>query len=159
MATATMTATVEQGEAPAAGVRLVRLNGSLTQKGVADVGPFFTAAIRGQPAVPRPPTGPAAAPASPPSAGPSAAGQTAAAPTPAGADTVVVDLSGVDVIATTGITLLLVADRELKRSGGRMVLAGTRGLVKEVLLRCRLDKVLTLAPTAQDAIESARRAE
>ena len=156
-----MTATVEQGEAPAAGVRLVRLNGSLTQKGVADVGPFFTAAIRGQPAAPQPRAGPALAPASPPppSSGPSAAGQTAAAPTPAGADTVVVDLSGVDVIATTGITLLLVADRELKRSGGRMVLAGTRGLVREVLLRCRLDKVLTLAPTAQDAIESARRAE
>ena len=62
---------------------------------------------------------------------------------------VVVDLSGVDVIATTGITMLLVADRELKQAGGRMVIAGTRGIVRDVLLRCRLDKVLSLAPAGR----------
>ena len=122
MATATKTTTVEQGEAD--GVRIVRLNGSLSQKGVADVGPTFAAAARGE--------------------GAKAGG------------TVVVDLSGVDVIATTGITLLLVADRELKRAGGRMVLAGTAGLVRDVLLRCRLDKVLTLAPSVDEALRAAR---
>jgi anti-anti-sigma factor len=121
MATATTnTATVEQGEAE--GVRRVRLNGSLSQKGVADVGPAFAAAVRGDG-----------------SGGP-----------------VVVDLSGVDVIATTGITLLLVADRELKKTGGKMVLAGTRGLVRDVLLRCRLDKVLTLSPSTEEAARAAR---
>jgi anti-anti-sigma factor len=121
MATATTnSATVEQTEA--GGVRVVRLVGSLSQKGVADVGPSFAAAVRGDGA-----------------GGP-----------------VVVDLSGVDVIATTGITLLLVADRELKKSGGKMVLAGTRGLVRDVLLRCRLDKVLTLSPSAEEAARAAR---
>ena len=122
MATATRTTTVEQGEDD--GVRVVRLNGSLSQKGVADVGPAFASAVR-----------------------------------PEGAKspgTVVVDLAGVDVIATTGITLLLVADRELKKAGGRMVLAGTAGLVREVLLRCRLDKVLTLAPSVEEAVRAAR---
>ena len=136
MATAIMTASVEQDEAPAEGVRLVRLKGSLTQKGVAEVGPAFAAAVRGDSQV---------------------AGAPAAPERPAGGETVVVDLSSVDVIATTGITLLLVSDRELKKAGGRMVLAGTQGLVRDVLLRCRLDKVLTLAPTAAEAIESARR--
>jgi anti-anti-sigma factor len=121
MATATTnSATVQQDEAD--GVRIVRLVGSLSQKGVADVGPSFAAAVRGDGA-----------------GGP-----------------VVVDLSGVDVIATTGITLLLVADRELKKSGGKMVLAGTRGLVRDVLLRCRLDKVLTLSPSAEEAARGAR---
>jgi anti-anti-sigma factor len=121
MATAiTNSATVEQGESH--GVRLVRLSGSLSQKGVADVSPTFVAAVKGNG-----------------SGGP-----------------VVVDLSGVDVIATTGITLLLVADRELKRAGGKMVLAGTRGLVRDVLMRCRLDKVLTLAPSAEEAVRAAR---
>ena len=130
-----MTASVERGETPAEGVRLVRLKGSLTQKGVADVGPAFAAAVRGgvQPA------------GSPP------------APAPPPGETVVVDLSAVDVIATTGITLLLVSDRELKKAGGRMVLAGTQGLVREVLLRCRLDKVLTLAPSTEEAIKTTRR--
>ena len=74
----TTTTTLEQSEAQ--GVRLLRLHGSLTQRGVNDVGPAFSAAMR--------------------SGGP-----------------VVVDLSGVDVIATTGITMLLVADRELKQAG------------------------------------------
>jgi len=116
--TTTPTTTLEQAEAQ--GVRLVRLSGSLTQKGVNDVGPAFTAAVRG--------------------GGP-----------------VVVDLSGVDVIATTGITMLLVADRELKQAGGRMVVAGTRGTVRDVLFRCRLDKVLSLVPTADAGVESLRR--
>jgi anti-anti-sigma factor len=116
--TSTPSTTLEQSEAQ--GVRLVRLTGSLTQKGVTEVGPAFSAAVRG--------------------GGP-----------------VVVDLSGVDVIATTGITMLLVADRELKQAGGRMVVAGTRGTVRDVLLRCRLDKVLSLAPTADDGVESLRR--
>ena len=113
--------TIEQRETD--GVRIVRLNGSLSQKGVGDVGHAFAAAVRGD----------------------------------GSGGTVVVDLGGVDVIATTGITLLLVADRELKKVGGRMVLAGTRGLVRDVLLRCRLDKVLTLAATVDDAVRSARR--
>lgn len=113
-----MTSTiVEQTESD--GVRLVRLSGSLTQKGVTDVGPAFSAAVRG-------------------------------------GGRVVVDLSGVDLIATTGITMLLVADRELKEAGGAMVIAGTRGIVRDVLLRCRLDKVLTLAPTPDAGVESVR---
>ena len=130
-----MTATVEQARTEAQGVRLVRVRGSLTQKGVADVGPAFAAAVRG-------------VASHPPGASP--------APTPPG-ETVVVDLSAVDVIATTGITLLLVSDRELKKAGGRMVLAGTQGLVRDVLLRCRLDKVLTLAPSTEEAIRATAR--
>lgn len=137
MATATTAAATLETDAEG-GVRVVRLIGSLSQKGVADVGPSFTAAVRGDGAGTTPPT------------------EARAGDSTAAGGTVVVDLSGVDVIATTGITMLLVADRELKRAGGRMVLAGTRGLVREVLLRCRLDKVLTLAPSAAEAIESAR---
>ncbi len=101
------TTTLEQTESD--GVRTIRLSGSLTQKGVTDVGPAFAEATRG-------------------------------------GGEVVVDLAGVDVIATTGITMLLVADRELKQAGGRMVVAAARGLVRDVLLRCRLDKVLSIAP-------------
>ena len=121
MSTATTnSATVEQGESD--GVRVVRVSGSLSQRGVADVSPAFAAAVRGD----------------------------------GSGRPVVVDLGGVDVIATTGITMLLVADRELKRAGGKMVLAGTRGLVRDVLMRCRLDKVLTLAPSAEEAIRAAQ---
>jgi anti-anti-sigma factor len=122
------TASLEQSESQ--GVRHVRVSGSLTQKGVTDVGPAFTAATRG------------------------ASGAGGGAPV---VGTVVVDLSAVDVIATTGITMLLVADRELKQAGGKMVIAGTRGVVRDVLLRCRLDKVLSIAPAPDVGVESARR--
>ena len=61
---------------------------------------------------------------------------------------IVIDLAGVDVIATTGITMLLAADRDLKQAGGRLVISAARGVVRDVLLRCRLDKVLSLAPAA-----------
>lgn len=108
--------TLEQSEAD--GVRIVRVIGSLNQKGVTEVGPSFAAATRG-------------------------------------GGKVVVDLAAVDTIATTGITLLLVAHRELQQAGGRLVIAGTRGLVRDVLLRCRLDKVLNFAPTPGDGIQSA----
>jgi anti-anti-sigma factor len=113
-----MTATTLQ-HSESEGVRLVRLSGSLTQQGVIDVGPAFSAATRG-------------------------------------GGSVVVDMSGVDVIATTGITMLLVADRELKQSGGKMVIAAARGIVRDVLLRCRLDKVLSLAPTPDAGVQSVR---
>ncbi len=116
----TKSTTLQQEDAE--GVKVVRVSGSLTQKGVADVAPSFSNAVASE-----------------------------------GKRNVVVDLSAVDVIATTGITMLLVADREVKQRGGRMVLAGTRGLVRDVLLRCRLDKVLTLANDPADAIEFARR--
>ena len=74
-----------------------------------------------------------------------------------GGRSVVVDLAGVEVIATTGITMLLAADRELKQSGGSLVVAAARGVVRDVLLRCRLDKVLTLAPASDGGVESVRR--
>jgi anti-anti-sigma factor len=109
--------TLEQIEAD--GVRVVRVSGSLTQRGVNDVGPAFADAVRG-------------------------------------GVHVVVDVGGVDLIGTTGITMLLAAHRELARSGGTMVIAAARGVVRDVLLRCRLDKVLTLAPTPDAAVESVR---
>ena len=53
MSTATTnSATVEQGESD--GVRVVRVSGSLSQRGVADVSPAFAAAVRGEGDVPVP---------------------------------------------------------------------------------------------------------
>ena len=118
-----MTTILEQSES--GGVRHVRVSGSLTHKGVSDIGPAFADAVRG------------------------AVGDAAR-----GGGTVVVDLGGVDVIATTGITMLLAADRDLKQAGGRLVISAARGVVRDVLLRCRLDKVLSLAPAPGGGVES-----
>jgi len=58
----------------------------------------------------------------------------------------VVDLAGVTLITTPGITLLIAADRQLRHKGGMLVVTGVTGMVEEVLLdRSRLDAVLNLA--------------
>src|SRR4051812_15248606 len=65
----------------------------------------------------------------------------------AAARKVVVDLSGLDVMNTPGIAMILGSHREAQRSGGKLILTGATGPVNELLRRCRLDAVLTLAPS------------
>ncbi|MCS7034710.1 MAG: STAS domain-containing protein [Phycisphaerae bacterium] len=77
--------------------------------------------------------------------------------TVAAAERLVVDLSAVTMISTPGITLLVSADRQLRRRHGRFVLCGLAGRVEQVLLeRCRLDAVFTIRPSRVEAIAAAR---
>jgi len=58
----------------------------------------------------------------------------------------VVDLSAVTMITTPGITMIIAADRQLRRKGGTLVVCGFKGTIEEVMLhRCRLDAVLNIA--------------
>ncbi len=68
----------------------------------------------------------------------------------------VVDLSAVDLITTPGLTLLLTAFSRLQKSGGRLVLTGAKGLVQDLLRRCRLDQVLTIVPNRDEAVQAAK---
>jgi anti-anti-sigma factor len=72
---------------------------------------------------------------------------------------VVVDLSGVHLITTPGITLLVSVNERLSEQGRKLVFAGLKGSVAEVLLeRCRLDLVLTVAPNVDTAVRAANQA-
>lgn len=70
----------------------------------------------------------------------------------------VIDLSGVDIIHTPGIGILLGAHRERQKVGARLFITGASGGVAEVLHTCRLDRVFTMIPVPADAIEQARQA-
>jgi len=72
-----------------------------------------------------------------------------------GGPRVVVDLDGVDLLTTPGITMLLAAQRELKQARGRLVLSGVRGMTDDVLRRCRLQTILPVAPSLNEAVEQA----
>jgi anti-sigma B factor antagonist len=76
----------------------------------------------------------------------------------ASAGRVVVDLGALQLMNTPGIAMLLGAHRSLKKSGGRLVVTGATGIVEDLLRRCRLDAVLTLAPTEAEAIDWAKMA-
>jgi len=69
---------------------------------------------------------------------------------------VLVDLTDVPVLTTPGLSLLLTASRRLSEARGRLVLTGTRGIVDDMLRRCRLDVVLDIVPDAGEAIRRAR---
>jgi anti-anti-sigma factor len=73
-----------------------------------------------------------------------------------GAARVVVNLTDVPILTTPGLSLLLTASRRLTEAGGRLVLTGTRGIVDDMLRRCRLDVVLDIVPDAAEATRRAR---
>jgi anti-sigma B factor antagonist len=64
----------------------------------------------------------------------------------------IVDVSGLEFIDSTGLGLLLGAMRRLRESGGSLSIAGATGGVLRVLEITDLDKVIPLFPD----IESAR---
>lgn len=53
-----------------------------------------------------------------------------------------VDLSGVEFLASMGIRLLITAGRSLKAKGARMVLFGAQPLVSEVLEHVSIDQII-----------------
>jgi anti-anti-sigma factor len=64
----------------------------------------------------------------------------------------VVDISGVDVIVSLGIGMILACALSLKRHGARLVLLGPVPAVEDVLLRCRVDELVSIVRTEDDAI-------
>ena len=69
---------------------------------------------------------------------------------------IVVDLSKVSAMTTPGISMFVAALKSTAKAGGRIVFTGTRGIVDELLHRCRLDAIMTIVPKPDDAIEMAR---
>jgi len=74
----------------------------------------------------------------------------------ASASRVVVNLSDLELMNTPGIAMLIGSHRTLQKKGGRLVVTGAKGIVDDLLRRCRLDAVLTLAPTEAEAVEWAK---
>ena len=66
---------------------------------------------------------------------------------------VVFDLSGVKYIDSTGIGIIVSCHAKLKKSGGELRLAGTQGVVDQVLKITNVHKVIGFYPTAAAAAE------
>jgi serine/threonine-protein kinase RsbW len=64
----------------------------------------------------------------------------------------IVDLSGVDFLASVGIGLLVANVKRLMRAGHRMVLVNPRELVESVLRTSRLENLLPIARDLDEAI-------
>ncbi|MBL7192156.1 STAS domain-containing protein [bacterium] len=70
------------------------------------------------------------------------------------ADLLIVEMSQVDFMASTGIRLLLAGAKSIKASGGKMVLAGAKEQVEYPLIISGVDTVIPLYKTVAKAKSS-----
>ena len=69
----------------------------------------------------------------------------------------IVNLSEVDVINSSGLGVLILTWDRLSREGGKLVIAGLCPLIKEVFQRMKLDLLLPIAGTEEEAFEAIRK--
>ena len=69
-----------------------------------------------------------------------------------GRDRVVLDLGGVEYIASVGLRALMLASRQAKTQGGTLVVAAMQPLVEEIFQISRFTLVFKTFPTVRDAL-------
>ena len=67
----------------------------------------------------------------------------------------VVDLTRVPYVDSSGIAVLILAMQSLEHEGGRFMLAGAQDTVRTILETARLDQYFQLFPTLDDALSAA----
>jgi anti-anti-sigma factor len=70
----------------------------------------------------------------------------------AGQDHVVLDLGAVEYIASAGLRALMLAARQAKAKGGRLVVAALQPVVKEIFDITRFALVVEVFPSLRDAL-------
>jgi anti-sigma B factor antagonist/stage II sporulation protein AA (anti-sigma F factor antagonist) len=69
-----------------------------------------------------------------------------------GQDGVVLDLSGVEYVASVGLRALMVASRQAKAQGGALLVAGLQPVVREIFEISRFTLILTTCPSVRAAV-------
>jgi len=68
---------------------------------------------------------------------------------------VIIDLSGVTLISSIAMGVLVHLRHGVRQHGGEVVLAGAGGIVLSALKRAQLDRMFVLLPSAKDALRPA----
>jgi anti-anti-sigma factor len=63
----------------------------------------------------------------------------------------ILDLSGVDYLSSAGLRVVLVAAKSTRASGGKLVLAGPRPAISEILAMSGFDRIIETAPDVEAA--------
>ena len=66
---------------------------------------------------------------------------------------VVLDFGGVEYVSSVGLRVLMIAAKQMKGHGARLILAAPQPVVAEILAISRFDRVLETAPTVRRALE------
>jgi anti-anti-sigma factor len=70
-----------------------------------------------------------------------------------GKGAIVLDFSSVDYISSVGLRVLMIASKQMRQHGARIVLAAPQPVVAEILSISRFDRVLEIAPSVRRALE------
>ena len=66
---------------------------------------------------------------------------------------VILDFAGVEYISSVGLRVLMIAAKQMKGHGARIVIAGPQPVVAEIFAISRFDRVLEIAPSVKKALE------
>jgi anti-sigma B factor antagonist len=66
---------------------------------------------------------------------------------------VVFDMTGISVVDSTGVGILVTCSGRLRRAGGELRLAGVQEKVNDILSMTQVDRVIKVFPTAMAASE------
>jgi anti-anti-sigma factor len=64
---------------------------------------------------------------------------------------IIFDISGITLVDSTGIGILVVCQGKIAKAGGKLRIAGATGFVDDTLKLTNVDKILHLFPTVADA--------
>lgn len=67
---------------------------------------------------------------------------------------VILDLTNLNFVDSTGIGVIIMCSGKLKNAGGELRVAGCRGMVEDVLRRTRVDAIVPFFQTREHAAES-----
>lgn len=63
-----------------------------------------------------------------------------------------IDLSNLEFITSAGLRALLMADRQIKSAGGKLVVASIGGVVKEVFRISKFDALLSVVESPAEGV-------
>ena len=72
----------------------------------------------------------------------------------AGVKSVIFDLSGLNMIDSTGVGIIVMCHARLEKAGGSMRIAGASGIIKEILHMTHVDRIVKFFPTAEEASQN-----
>ncbi len=70
----------------------------------------------------------------------------------AGNGALVLDFSEVDYISSGGLRVLMIAATQMRAQQARLIVAGLYSVVAEIFAISRFDRVMSIAPTVEDAL-------
>lgn len=71
-----------------------------------------------------------------------------------GSVNLIIDMSSVKYVDSSGLSVLLIANRLAEEAGGMLVLAGLNDQVRKIIDICRLGNIFNMLPTVTESIEA-----